>query len=377
MRADRLLSVLLLLQARGRLTAREIADELAVSVRTVYRDVESLAGAGIPVVAERGSTGGYRLLGGYRTSLTGLTAGESDSLPLAGLPAAAEALGFGPGAAAVERKLLAALPSGNRQRAQHARRLFHLDAPGWFRDVEPVPHLAEVAGAVWECRPLRLTYLRWRSPQEVVRDVEPLGVVLKSGTWYLVAATATATATATAAKAGAGAAAGDAVRVYRVGKIHHLETLPGTFPRPDDFDLAAFWAGWTARYEADVYRATATVRFSPEGLRMAPFRLAPAVMRALRSTAQTPDADGWVRARLPIESIRHARGDLLVLGAEVEVLEPPELREAMTMAAAALTALYARPAREGEGSVAVADLDDDQVVTAHLVDQTVLVCDPS
>ncbi|OAA25870.1 putative transcriptional regulator [Frankia sp. EI5c] len=347
MRAGRLLSVLLLLQARGRLTAREIADELAVSVRTVYRDLESLAGAGVPVVAERGSAGGYRLLAGYRTSLTGLTAGESDSLPLAGLPEAAAALGFGLEAATAELKLLAALPSGNRERALRARRLFHLDAPGWFRDAEPVPHLAAVAGAVWGCRRIRITYLRWRSPRQVVRDLEPLGVVLKSGTWYLVAAPAGGAGGAGGAVASPDPAPQGTARVYRVAKILRMEALPESFRHPDGFDLAEYWNGWTERYEKGVYRATATVRLSPEGVRMAPFRLAPAVARAVERAVERavghPEADGWVRAELPIESIRHARGDLLTLGAELEVLDPPELRAAMAATAADLAAIYSWP----------------------------------
>ncbi|AEH08928.1 MULTISPECIES: helix-turn-helix transcriptional regulator [Protofrankia] len=384
MRASRLLSVLLLLQTRGRLTAREIADELEVSVRTVYRDLDSLAEAGVPVVAERGATGGYQLLAGYRTRLTGLTSDEADSLFLAGMPDAAAELGLGTVLAAVERKLLAALPERTRERAVRARERFHLDAPGWFRAAEATPLLAEVADAVWEQRRIRVTYQRWRAPREVTRHLEPLGVVLKSGTWYLVAGAAATDETATdepaepvtqpgpSARTGQEAATDEpakpggppgqrrtgrgpdgtspgpgtdsapatSLRVYRVAKILNLEVSTETFERPAHFDLAAYWAGWTARYESEVYRGRATVRLSPTGMTMAPFRLPPAVVRAIQETAGIPEPDGWVRAELPIESIRHARGELLVLGPDLEVLDPPELREAMTYAAEALAVLY-------------------------------------
>jgi predicted DNA-binding transcriptional regulator YafY len=369
MRAGRLISVLLLLQTRGRLTAREIADELEVSVRTVYRDLDSLAEAGVPVLAERGATGGYRLLAGYRTRLTGLTSDEADSLFLAGMPGAAAELGLGAVLAAAELKLLAALPEQTRAGARRVRERFHLDAPGWFRATEDTPLLAEVARAVWEQRRIRVTYRRWRAPREVTRHLEPLGVVLKAGTWYLVAcvapgAGADAPADAgeptdgrTGRRVGGGPAAappgtGEApqapqapLRVYRVAKILRLEVTTGTFDRPDGFDLAAYWAGWTARYESEVYRGRATVRLSPTGLTMAPFRLPPAVSRAIRESAGAPEPDGWVRAELPIESVRHARSELLVLGPDLEVLGPPELREAMTRAAGALAALYSGQAR--------------------------------
>ncbi|CAO5156710.1 putative transcriptional regulator [Frankia sp. AiPs1] len=351
MRASRLLSVLMLLQTRGKLTARELADELEVSVRTVHRDLESLAEAGVPVVAERGVTGGYRLLAGYRTRLTGLTAPEADSLFFAGLPTAADDLGLGALAAAAELKLLAALPPPLRERAARARDRFHLDAPGWFRAAEQIPLLADVAAAVWAQQRLRVTYHRWRTPREVERLLDPLGVVLKSGTWYLVAVSSTGDQAELGSTAGAMDAPQPAdhgnglePRTYRVSRILALTATGERFERPPDFDLASCWAAWTARYESGVYRAEATVRLSPTGMTMAPFRLAPAISRAIRDSAGEPEADGWVLATIPIESVRHATGELLALGADIEVLQPPDLRAALTHTAASLAALYGPPA---------------------------------
>src|SRR5690349_6836194 len=161
MRASRLLSLLLLLQTRGRMTATELSRELEVSVRTVYRDVEALSSAGVPVYADRGPAGGYRLLDGYRTRLNGLTAEEAASLFLAGLPGPAAELGLAEVAAAAELKLLAALPPELRSQASRMRERFLLDVPGWYRDVDDVPFLGEVADAVWEGRRLRMLYRQW------------------------------------------------------------------------------------------------------------------------------------------------------------------------------------------------------------------------
>ncbi|HJP79155.1 MAG TPA: YafY family protein [Pseudonocardiaceae bacterium] len=323
MRASRLVSALLLLQNRGRMTATELADHLEVSVRTVYRDVESLSAAGIPVYADRGPDGGYRLLDGYRTRLTGLTSEEADTLFLAGVPDAAAELGLGAELAAAQLKLEASLAPELRERAARIRQRFHLDAPSWFRELDAVPHLAGVAAAVWSQQRVRVRYLGAGSkPKESNSVLEPLGVVCKAGVWYLVAA------------------CGGKPRTYRVGRIVELDLLPESFTRPAEFDLVEFWRDWVKHYEHGVYSAEMVVRLSPQGYAMVPFAWMAVAARATIAGAEEPDEHGWRRAVVPIESIRHAMHEVLKLGKDVEVLEPPELRAELRDAAIALTAMY-------------------------------------
>src|SRR5688572_23714566 len=186
MRASRLVALLLLLQSRGGMTAAELARELEVSVRTIHRDVEALGAAGVPVYAERGPHGGIRLIDGYRTRLTGMTSDEAEALFLSGLPGPAAELGLGTVVAAARLKVLAALPPELRGRATRLLERFHLDAGGWFRTGEPVPHLPALSEAVWSSRRLQVGYER--GDVIVERLLEPLGLVLKAGVWYIVAA---------------------------------------------------------------------------------------------------------------------------------------------------------------------------------------------
>ncbi|MBT2481772.1 YafY family protein [Streptomyces sp. ISL-94] len=319
MRADRLLSLLLLLQNRGRMTAPELAGALEVSVRTVYRDVEALGASGVPVLADRGPAGGYRLADGYRTRLTGLTDTQAGSLFLAGAPGPARELGLGADLAAAQLKLQAALPAALAGRARQIQDRFHLDAPAWFRDADPVPHLAQIAQAVWDQRILRTHYRRWRG--EVHRELHSLGLVLKGGIWYLVARTE------------------GAVRTYRVSRFLAVDTVEDGFERPAGFELAAYWQESTDRLDTALHQQTAELRLSPRGQRLLPMRFGAAGVRAL-ADAGPADADGWVRIGLPVESPAVAVGDLLRLGTDAEVLGPPELRAALAETVAALADRY-------------------------------------
>lgn len=331
MRADRLLSLLLLLQNRGRMTAPELAAELEVSVRTVYRDIEALGASGIPVYADRGPAGGYRLLDGYRTRLTGLTGDEADSLFLAGMPGPAAQLGLGADLATAQLKLRAALPAELGERSRRIQERFHLDAPGWFRDAEAVPHLGAVAEAVWRPSVLRVDYRRWRG--EVRRDLHPLGLVLKGGIWYLVARVGSTGSTRSTESMAS-------VRTYRVSRILAAEILEETFERPTGFDLAAYWAESSRRLEEMRFQGEAELLLTPRGLRLLPMKFG-APGAAAAAAAGPPGADGRVRVVLPVESLPVATHDLLWLGAEADVLGPPELREAVTRTVTELAQRYA------------------------------------
>jgi predicted DNA-binding transcriptional regulator YafY len=330
-KSSRLVSILLLLQTRGRMTAAQLAEELEVSVRTVYRDVEALHTAGVPLYGDAGHSGGYELLAGYRTQLTGLSVGEAEALFLSSVPAPAAELGLGSALAAAQLKLRAALPPELWAQAERIRSRFHLDAPGWYAKDDDLRHLPQVAEAVWQCRVLDLRYRRWKEPTDVDRRVEPYGLVLKAGRWYLVA--------------------GPGPRTYRIDQILGLAVRDEEFQPPEGFDLAAYWRRYQADFHARLYRGEAMVRLLPR----AASRLTGAAARALAETG-TAQPDGWIRAVLPIESLEHADSAFLALGADVEVLGPPELRARIAETSRSLAARYAAPDRRGgEGCGRVRD----------------------
>lgn len=315
-RADRLLSIVLLLQTRGRQTASQLASELEVSVRTIYRDVLALGNAGIPVY---GDSTGYQLVEGYRTQLTGLTPDEARGLVLAWLPGAAADLGLAEAVAAAQLKLVAALPEALRERATRMRERFHLDAPGWYHDGDSSDYLAAVADAVWRQQVISVRYENWT--RVVSRRLEPFGLVLKAGKWYLVAQ------------------AGRGVRTFRVNQIRELSVLPDQFDWPEGFDLAAYWREHIVEFRTRLRRGEALVRLSPAALDRLSHLMGRAVADA--AAAGEPQPDGWLLARLPIESDSHAEAEFLRLGTQVEVLEPTSLRERLTTTVAGLAKLYA------------------------------------
>lgn len=321
MRASRLVSILLLLQTRGRVTAQELADRLEVSVRTIYRDVESLHAAGIPLYGDAGPNGGYQLLDGYRTRLTGLTADEAESLFLSGLPGPAAELGLGAVVTAAQLKLMAALPVELRDRADRVRERFHLDAPAWYRDRDPLPYLPAVADAVWRERVLDVRYKSWSG--EVTRRLEPYGLVVKAGRWYLVARS------------------GEQVRTYRVWQILDLVVRDDGFTRPEGFDLAAHWQAYLAEFASRLHKGEAVVRLSPRGLERLPDLLTPGMVDAAAATA-VPAPGGWTQVTLPIESAEMAVSEFLRLGTDIEVVSPAEVRHLIAATVEELAARYGR-----------------------------------
>lgn len=324
MRASRLLSILILLQMRGRLSAEALAEEFEVSVRTIYRDVDQLSAAGVPIYAERGRNGGFQLLDGYRTKLTGFTPAEADALLLAGVGSAASDLGIGDNLAAAQLKLLASLPENSGASAQRVATRFHLDPVNWYGRNDALEHLPTLASAVWGEKRIRVRYESWKG--EVERDLDPLGLVLKGGIWYLVAAVK------------------KSPRTYRVSNIRALDVRDATFQRPARFDLAKYWITASKDFETRLMRERATIEVSPIGMQI--LREAqPAAAEAIEKANTPCKPDGWLRATIAIETFPHAARQMLRLGTDVRVLEPPALRDAIANEAAKVAALYKRKPR--------------------------------
>ena len=319
MRASRLVSLLLILQTRGQLTAAELARELEVSVRTVHRDVEALSESGVPIYAERGPHGGIRLVDGYRTRLTGLTAEEAEALFLSGLPGPAAELGLGTVVTAARLKVLAALPAELRGRATRLVERFHLDAAGWFQSGEPVPHLGVLSEAVWAEQRIEVDYERGEG--QVARVLDPLGLVLKAGVWYLVAL------------------AEGQPRTYRVSRVAGVRALDERFARPAKFDLPSFWAESSAAYEREAPRIEVTVRVNPERLDHLRSAVGHRVVEAAERLDDV-DPEGWLHLKLRMQWPDEAPALLLAAGASVEVLEPVDVRDRLIRAAKRIVARY-------------------------------------
>ncbi|GGL85772.1 transcriptional regulator [Streptomyces fumigatiscleroticus] len=339
MRAARLIKMVLLLQSRPAMTAAELARELEVSERTVARDAQALSEAGVPVYADRGRAGGYRLIGGYRTRLTGLHRGEAEALFLSGVPGALREMGLQDAASAARLKVSAALLPALRDASRTAAQRFHLDAPNWFQEPVTPELLPAVADAVWDDRPVTARYRR--GEEEVVRELEPYGLVLKAGVWYLCARVA---------------GRDGAWRVYRIDRFTAVEAGRERFARDAEFDLAAFWAERAEQFARSILRAEVVVRLSGEGVRRLPYTVDPLSAREALRAAGDPDADGWVTLTLPVESEEVAHAQLTALGPEAEVLAPEGLRARFARDARRLAARYAaqrsaalrvRPTRPG------------------------------
>lgn len=320
MRASRTIALLLLLQSRREMTAAELAVELEVSERTVQRDVAALVEAGVPVYSERGRGGGYRLVDGYRTRLTGLERAEAEVLHLAGLPGPLREMGLAGQALAARLKVAAALGDAPAAAAQR----FHLDAPAWFRDAGTPPLLAEVSRAVWEDRVLHARYAARGGTRD--RRLEPYGLVLKAGQWYVVAR-------------GASGRFGS----YRVDRFETAGAGDERFDRDPEFDLADHWAAAAREFTRALLRERALVRLSPLAVENLAVLLEPIAAADALATAGAPDADGWVTVSLPVETWDIGYLELLRLGPEAEVLDPPELRARLAEATRRAAALYGPP----------------------------------
>jgi predicted DNA-binding transcriptional regulator YafY len=320
MQASRLLSILLRLQTQGRLSATVLAEAFEVSVRTIYRDIDQLSAAGVPVYAEKGRHGGFVLREGYRTQLTGLDKPEAESLFLAGLPDVAHQLGLGPALESTRMKLLASLPEALQRDAQTVAARFYFDPVAWFQRSDEQPLLQELAAAVWSRRMVRMRYDSWKAV--VQRRVAPLGLVLKGGIWYLVAAV------------------DEQPRTYRVGSIQHLHIEEETARAPPRFQLKRYWQNFSRDYEARMHAAQAHVQANAQGLRKLA-RLSHAMAQAVAKAAAA-NKQGWHRLTVPIESTSAAVRDLLPLAPDVLVLGPPPVLTALRQHVNALAEAYGK-----------------------------------
>jgi predicted DNA-binding transcriptional regulator YafY len=323
-RADRLIRLVLLLQARGQTTAADLARELEVSVRTVYRDLEALSAAGVPVCAEAGPGGGCRLLDGYRFPLRGLRPEEAEALLILGVPGALRELGLEGAATAAHRQIRVTAGTD-------ARPLVHLDMPRWFRGHEEVPHLRSLAEALRRQRRLALDYRRGdgRPDPAPGRVVGPLGLVNKAGTWYLVAA-----------------ARGGRAAVFRVGRIGSARVLAEPFERPAGFELAAFWARWSAEFVTSRPRLPVRLRASPAALAAFGEVFGEGGADAA-DAALPPDGRGWREVTLSFEHELAAAHRLAGFGGQVEILSPPSVRERLVATAQEILERYSGPAAPG------------------------------
>jgi predicted DNA-binding transcriptional regulator YafY len=372
MRADRLVSLALLLQAGGRMSARALAAELEVSVRTVYRDIAALNLAGVPVVTESGPGGGCWLLDGYRFPLRGLSGDEAAALLVLGVPTAVAELGLADALAAAQHKIRTTAGAGAGTLAGAGRgvagrvggadggpvpALVHLDMPRWFGGSEPVPCLRTLAAAARDRRQLRLGYRRGRTDDESARAICPLGLVNKAGAWYLVAADGRRAEGGLVAagcgrtSGGLGApgggrtagepravADGDPV-VFRVGRVTSATALPAAFTRPAGFDLAAFWSRWSASFMTSRPKIEVLVRASPDALSAFGEVLGDPGRRAL-DAAPPADEHGFRNVALTFEHEAAAVHRLAGFGGEVEVLSPATVRDRLIATARQLLEHY-------------------------------------
>jgi predicted DNA-binding transcriptional regulator YafY len=315
MRADRLLSILLLLQVHRRMTARELATRLEVSERTIHRDMEALSVAGVPVYAQRGAGGGWILPDAYRTHVAGLTDVEAQTLFLTTPPCLLADLGLEKAADAALVKLLASLPVMQRRDAEYARQRIHVDSAGWRSSEESVPFLTVLQEAVWQDRRVRIRY----GESGTERVIDPLGLVAKGRLWYLVGAVQ------------------DEPRTYRISRVQDATVLEEPCVRPPNFDLAVYWRQSSASFVANLPRYPITVRAAPAIL---PRLEDPGWYTRVEGPAR-PEDSGWVRVRLICQTEEEACRFALGFGPWIEVLEPESLRGRVAQLAAQVVDRYA------------------------------------
>ena len=322
MRADRLITLLIILQTRGRTSARQLAKELEVSERTIYRDVLALSAAGIPIYSETGCNGGFALVDRYRTNLTGLTEKEARALFMLSIPTPLAELGVAEELRAALLKLSAAMPDFQRSNGERVRQRIYIDSSGWRLNDKPVPFLQTVHQALWDDRKLLVSY-RPVFPVQVQYLVEPLGLVAKGGIWHLVFRRQ------------------ERARVIRLSELLNVQASDERFVRPVGFDLASFWESWCIEVDALSDQFKARVRAAP--------KIIPELVRSLgedilaqRDASKPGEDPEWIELELAFETFEAARQKLLGLGRAVEILAPLPLRASVLDFAEQIVELYKR-----------------------------------
>jgi predicted DNA-binding transcriptional regulator YafY len=318
MRADRLLSIMLLLQTRGKLTAQVLAEELEVSERTIYRDMDALSAAGVPVYCERGPGGGCALLDSYRTNLTGLTRDEVRALFMLSIPAPLQALGVDQDLRAALHKLSAALPEIMRPEGSRAQARIHLDSTASYSTDRFNPHLAGIHHALWHDLCINLSY-QLAFDARVTHQVAPYGLVAKANEWYLVCARQ------------------DSLHVVPVSKILAAEIIDQTFTLPAGFDLVEFWTDWNRQREQSRPHFQVQVRVAPNLIETWKFLKDP-LLPAHQSLEM--DANGWYPLTLHFDTFENARQRLLNFGGALEIISPHALRESVMDFAQQVISVY-------------------------------------
>ena len=314
MKASRLLSILMTLQARRHRTADQLAEELEVSPRTIHRDVDELSAAGVPIYAERGRQGGFRLLEGYQTKLTGLDAEEASVLMLSGIGSALDDLGLTDALSQTERKLMAALPKATRDKAVLVADRFHLDPFSWYRKKERAPYVIAIAKAVWADQRISIHYESWKGPIE--RDLDAIAVVLKAGDWYLIGRA-------------------QSMRVYKIANMQSVSLLGSKFDRPTDFDVSQFWDEWITSFEVHIRGNRARLRVTQKGQ-----NLLKDMGRFAIASYPVPDQPDVTDIDLAVEGEANTVRQILYLGVEAEVIAPETLRLAVQNEVSKLTKFY-------------------------------------
>ncbi|HEX2620680.1 MAG TPA: YafY family protein [Phototrophicaceae bacterium] len=309
MRADRLLNILMLLQARRKLTAKTLAEETGVSRRTILRDIEALSIAGIPIYAEGGRGGGISLDEHYQVALSGVKAADIRTLFISGFPSLLNDVGLNQKAEQSLLQLFAALPSPHQQAVQQIRQRLHIDPVWWIQEEEPLPFWETLQRAVFDDLCVSVSY-EHRNGERVERLVEPYGLVTKAGVWYLVVRRE------------------DEFRTYRVARLHDVRLTLTHFQRQPDFDLASYWQEHVRLAQASFAQYRFTLQLTGQGLEF---------LKAYRpgnsEIIEEVEEAGWITIQVGMPSLDSAKMLVFGLGREVVILEPDELREAITAAA--------------------------------------------